>query len=145
MKNNFFNDVRSNYLPMLFDHVSNGYDIGKYTFGNKWATINLNENVLSLPNNDRNKFTNDFEVVPPETGSSTFGIKMHKITVDFESNFTSQILISKTEGHIKAPISNIDIELEVELATQKGFRDELAPKVNIKKINIDVDSKDTDI
>ena len=89
LKNNFFNDVRSNYLPMLFDHVGNGYNIGSFSYGNKWASINLNESTLSLPDNDRDKFTNDFEVVPPKAGESTFGIKMNKINVDFESNFTS--------------------------------------------------------
>lgn len=76
IKNNFFDDVRSNYLPMLFDHIANGYDIGAYAFGNKWASVNLTESMLSLPGNDRQKFSDDFEVVPPQPGSSTFGLKM---------------------------------------------------------------------
>ena len=130
---------------MLFDHISNGYDIGPFSYGNKWASIELKESLLSLPDNNRDKFTNDFVVVPPKAGESTFGLQMNKITVEFESNFTSQILISKTKGHIKALVSNIDIELEAELATQEGYRKEMAPKINIKKINIDIDKKQTKI
>ena len=102
---------------MLFDHIGQGYVIGSYEFGSKWANINLTESVISLPNNDRQKFTDDFEITAPESGSSTFGLKMNSVDVDLESNFTSRLLISKTSGHIKALISKIDIDLEIELAT----------------------------
>jgi len=66
---------------------------------------------------------------------------MKKVSVDLESNFTAKLLISNTAGHISAIISNIDINLEVELDTQTGFQGELAPKVNINKIDIDIDKK----
>lgn len=61
-------------------------------------------------------------VVPPQSGSSKFGLKMSDVTVDLESNFTARLLISGTNGHIKALISKIDIDLEVELDTQEGFK-----------------------
>ena len=70
---------------------------------------------------------------------------MKKVSVDLESNFTAKLLISNTAGHISAIISNIDINLEVELDTQTGFHNELAPKVNINKIDIDIDKKQTKI
>jgi len=104
-------------MPMLFDHFGHGYEIGSYMFGNKWASINLTESVLSLPNNDRDKFANDFLVTPPQDGSSIFGLKMSNVDVDLESNFTSKILISTTNGHIHALVSKIDIDLDIELAT----------------------------
>jgi len=46
---------------------------------------------------------------------------MNNINVDLESNFTAKLLISKTSGHIKALVSKIDIDLEIELDTQEGF------------------------
>ena len=121
IKNNFFNDVKSNYLPLAFDHIGQGYDIGSYTFGSRWANVNLTESKLSLPGNDRYKFANDFTVVPPQPGTSKFGLKMNKVSVDLESNYTARFLISYAAGHISAVISNIDIDLEVELDTQEGF------------------------
>ena len=107
--------------------------------------MNLTESRLSLPGNDRFKFAKDFTVVPPETGTSKFGLKMSNVSVDLESNFTAKFLISNTAGHVSAVISNIDIDLEIEIGTQEGFQKELAPKVNINKIDIGVDKKDTKI
>lgn len=145
MKNNFFDDIRSNYLPLLFDHISNGYDIGSYEFGNRWTSINLTDSKLSIPCNDSQIFTDDFEVVAPKDGSSAFGLKMSGISIDLESNFTARLLISGTSGHVHALISNIDIDLEIELDTQQGINKQMAPKVNINNIQIGVDKKETKI
>lgn len=67
------------------------------------------------------------------------------MSVEVESDFTAHFLLSDTTGHINAVISNIDIHLDVELDTQKGFNNELAPKVNINNIQIGVDKKETKI
>lgn len=42
-------------------------------------------------------------------------------------------------------VKNIEVDLEIELATQDGTNKELAPKVNINKIDINVDKKQTEI
>lgn len=145
IKNNFFDDVKSNYLPLLFDHIAHGYDIGSYVLGNSWTKINLTDSVLSIPNNDRQQFAKDFDVTAPKAGSSIFSLKMSDVTVNLDSNFTAQLLISKTKGHVKALMSKVEIDLEIELDTQEGFNKQMAPKVNINKINIGLDKKETKV
>ena len=70
---------------------------------------------------------------------------MSNVDVDLESNFTSKILISTTNGHIHALVSKIDIDMDIELATQEGFRNQMAPKVNIKNLKLGIDKKETKI
>lgn len=102
--------------------------------------------MLYLPGNNRWKFANDFEVVPPPPGSSTFGLKMKQESVELEFNYFSKLLyIFKNSGHVHALIKDLHVDLEIELATQDGANKELAPKVNINKIDINVDKKHTEI
>lgn len=105
----------------MFDHIAQGYTIGSHTIGSNWANVNLTESLISLPGNDRTKIAHDFTVIAPKDGSSKFGIKMSSVSVDLESNFTARMLIATSSGHIHALISDIDIDLEVELDTQQGF------------------------
>lgn len=69
---------------------------------------------------DSDKFTKDFSVSAPATGSSLFGIKMRNMTVSLQSNYSASYLHLKNTGVIDAVISNIEIDLDVELDTQAG-------------------------
>lgn len=110
IKDQFFEDLKANYLPMIYDKFGTGYDIDSHSFGNKWAGINLTKTVLSIPG-DRDQFTNNFKISPPKDGQSNFGIKMNQVSLDVESSFLLRLLLSKTNGFLHLLISKIDIDL----------------------------------
>jgi len=69
--------------------------------GSKWAGVNLTSSLISLPCNDSvddwtitraQKFTKDFQVIPPTEGSSVFGIKMSNMRIDLNGNITGYFL-----------------------------------------------------
>lgn len=67
------------------------------------------------------------------------------MSIDLNGNFTAYFLYMKSHGNVNALLSNIGIDLGLEITTQKAKFNEMAPKVVVKNLTINLDKKQSHI
>ena len=68
---------------------------------------------------------------------------MSNMRIDLTGNFTAFYMFIQNDGNVTALLSNLGIDLDLELSTKKGNTNELTPNITVKNLKINVDKNTT--